>query len=74
MPDFDGFYGLEGIRKNDPDSKIIIFSASLTTDYITKLKSMNVSGITRKPYDMDNVVQIINKVLSGKVIDLTPFG
>ena len=74
MPEYDGFYGLETIRKIDPNSKVIIFSASLTPDYIEKLKSMNVSGITRKPYDMDNVVQIINRVLQGQTIDLTPFG
>ena len=71
MPDYDGFYGLEKIRAQDPDSKIIIFSASLTPEYIERLKQMNVSGITRKPYDMDNVIELIDKVCNGKTIDLT---
>ena len=72
MPEFDGFYGLENIRKIDKNSKIVIFSASLTPEYIEKLRSMGVSGITRKPYDMDNVIEIIDKVLQGQIIDLTP--
>ena len=71
MPEYDGFYGLEHIRKLDPNSKVIIFSASLTPEYIKKLKEMNVSGITRKPYDMDNVIGLIDKIQFGKTIDLT---
>jgi two-component system, chemotaxis family, chemotaxis protein CheY len=71
MPEYDGFYGLEHIRKKDPNSKVIIFSASLTPEYIERLKKMNVSGITRKPYDMDNVIGLINKIQHGKTIDLT---
>jgi DNA-binding NarL/FixJ family response regulator len=72
MPDYDGFYGIKKIKETDPNAKIIIFSASLTPDYIERLKELNVSGITRKPYDMDNVIQMIDKVKQGAIIDLTP--
>jgi two-component system, chemotaxis family, chemotaxis protein CheY len=71
MPDYDGFYGLEQIRKEDPDSKIIIFSASLTPHYIERLKQLKVSGISTKPYDMDKIIDLIGKVSKGKTIDLT---
>lgn len=71
MPDYDGFYGIQKIREHDPDSKVIIFSASLTPEYVERLKEMKVSGITRKPYDMENVIELINKVNNDKTIDLT---
>ncbi|MEE9565852.1 MAG: response regulator, partial [Nitrosopumilaceae archaeon] len=52
MPQYDGFYGLEKIRQYDPNSKVIIFSASLTPEYIKILREMKASAITQKPYDM----------------------
>ena len=71
MEGYDGFYGLEKIREQNPAAKIIIFSASLTPEYIERLKKLEVSGITRKPYDMDKVVELIGKVNQGTTIDLT---
>lgn len=71
MPQYDGFYGIENIRKYDPDSKIIIFSASLTPEYIDMLRKMKVSGISIKPYDMDRIIDLINNVSMGKTVDLT---
>lgn len=71
MPQYDGFYGIENIRKYDPDSKIIIFSASLTPEYIDMLRKMKVSGISIKPYDMERIIDLINKVSMGKTVDLT---
>ncbi len=71
MPQYDGFYGIENIRKYDPDSKIIIFSASLTPEYIDILRKMKVSGISVKPYDMDRIIDLINNVSMGKTVDLT---
>ena len=71
MPQYDGFYGIENIRKYDPDSKIIIFSASLTPEYIDMLRKMKVSGISVKPYDMDRIIDLIDNVSMGKTVDLT---
>lgn len=71
MPQYDGFYGLEKIRQYDPNSKVIIFSASLTPEYIKTLREMKASAITQKPYDMDLVVKLIGKIINGKAIDLT---
>jgi len=72
MPQYDGFYGIENIRKYDPDSKIIIFSASLTPGYVDILRKMRVSGISIKPYDMERIIDLINKVTMGKTVDLIP--
>jgi len=65
MPNYDGFYGLEKIRELDPKSKIVIISASLTTLYVKRLLELKVDSISLKPYDLNDVVEIIHKVNEG---------
>ena len=38
---------------------------------IEKLRKMKVSGISVKPYDMDRIINLIDKVYAGKIVDLT---
>ena len=63
MPDYDGFYALEKIRQLNPDSKIIMVTASLTAKTEDKLKELNASAIIYKPYDIDNVVKTVHHIL-----------
>ena len=63
MPDYDGFYALAGIRKVDPAAKIIMLTADLTSDTEKKLKKLNTSAIVYKPYEIDGVVDTINRIL-----------
>ncbi len=62
MPNYDGFYGIKKIRELDPKSKIMIISASLTTSYVKRLLELDVNSISLKPYDLNNVIEIIHKV------------
>ena len=66
MPNYDGFYAMENIRKKFPDAKIILVTADLTTDTKEKLKKSNASAVIFKPYDIDVVVKTINDVVKGK--------
>jgi len=72
MPNYDGFYGLKKIRELDPKSKIMIISASLTTSYVKRLLDLNVNSISLKPYDLNNIVEIIHKVNEGKELKKVP--
>ena len=40
MPDFDGFYGLENIRKTDPNAKVVINTGSAEHDQENRLIEM----------------------------------
>ena len=66
MPDFDGFYGLEEIRKIDPDAKIIMVTADHTEASAKKLKELNASAVVYKPYEIDKIVDVITRVLKGE--------
>lgn len=63
MPKYDGFYALEKIRQLNPDSKVIMVTASLTAETEDKLNELNASSIIYKPYDIDNVVKTVKRVL-----------
>lgn len=70
MPQYDGFYALEKIREIDPNAKVIMVTADLTLNTEKKLTELRASAITYKPYDIDNLIEIIEKVNNG---DLTVF-
>ncbi len=68
MPDFDGFYGLENIRKINPDAKIIMVTADLTSDTEKKLVDLKASAMIYKPYEIDSVIETIDKVSKDNVV------
>ena len=72
MPDYDGFYAIEKIRELDPKSKIMIISASLTHTYVQKLLELNVNSISLKPYDLNDIIEVIHKVNHGIEVKKVP--
>lgn len=62
MPEYDGFYGLEHIKNINPDAKVIMVTADLTFDTEKKLKDLNASAVIYKPYEIDSVIDTIQKV------------
>ena len=73
MPDYDGFYGLENIRKINPDAKIIMVTADLTSDTEKKLVDLKASAMIYKPYEIDSVIETIEKVSKDNVVLSTTF-
>lgn len=72
MPKYDGFFGIEKIRNYDPNSKIMIISASLTTSYVKKLLELNVDSISLKPYDLSNVIETLYNIQQGNKVQKVP--
>ena len=60
MPNGSGIYAIKGIRKINPDAKIILVTADLKSLTGEKMKQFNVP-IIYKPFDIDMVIShIIN--------------
>lgn len=68
MPMYDGFYALEHIRAYDSNAKVIMVTADLTQSTEERLIELKASAITYKPYEMDDVLDTIDKVNSGKIL------
>jgi DNA-binding NarL/FixJ family response regulator len=59
MPENDGFYALEEIRKFDPQAKVVAVTADLTDETATKLEKMNISAVIYKPYDTKDIRKML---------------
>jgi two-component system chemotaxis response regulator CheY len=62
MPNYDGFYGLENIRKMDSKAKIIMITADLTADTSRLLDELKATDVIYKPYEFNQIMAIIEKL------------
>ena len=68
MPVLDGFGVLEKIKDNAYSSSIpvVILSANITPNVSERLRQFNVDAIIEKPFDMDELIGHVNKLLKIK--------
>ncbi len=67
MPEFDGYYGLEGIKKNDPNAIVVMVTADKTDVTRKKLMGLNASAILYKPNDVNKIKPTVEKLVDKKV-------
>lgn len=67
MPEFDGYYGLEGIKKNDPNATVVMVTADKTDVTRKKLMELNASAILYKPNDVNKIKPTVEKLIDKKV-------
>ncbi len=67
MPENDGFYALEEIRKFDSHAKVVAVTADLTDETATKLKKMNISAVIYKPYDTEDIKKMLYEKYQIKI-------
>ena len=65
MESQDGFYTLEKIREIDPDAIVILITADIRQETKERLEKLNASAIIYKPYDINEVMGITNKLVIG---------
>lgn len=70
MPQYDGFYALKKIRSIDPNAKVIMVTADMTSDTEEKLKELNATALVYKPYEIDSIIETIDKVKNGIPVPL----
>ncbi len=68
MPEYDGLYALYNIRQIDPDAKIIMITADNTVDLNPKILELQPSAIIHKPFNIDKILQTVERVLDEKTI------
>lgn len=59
MPHPDGFYGIEKIKEFDPNAKIVAVTADISSETEQKLKKMNITAIIYKPFNRENIAQVL---------------
>ena len=68
MPEFDGLYGLKGIRDIDSEAKVIIITGSADHECSEELFESKPSAIIQKPFDTNKLVALIDKISLGDTV------
>ena len=67
MPDFDGLYALENIRKIDPSAKVVMVTADTSSESEAILKKLQPNAVIHKPYEVSTIAHIIEDKLDLKI-------
>lgn len=62
MPEYDGFYALENIRKIDPESKVVVITADLRADSEMRLNMLKPTEILIKPFEIEKITKLLEKL------------
>ena len=64
MPNYDGFYALENIKKINSNAIMVMITGDVRSDTIKRLEDLGADAIIYKPFDMQKVVNTVNNLLS----------
>ena len=67
MPEYDGFYALEEIRKFNPQAKVVAVTAYCTYESSRRLENMNISAVIYKPYDREDIKKVLYEKYQIKI-------
>jgi two-component system chemotaxis response regulator CheY len=70
MDNYDGFYALEKIREIKQDAVVVMVTADLNKDTDIKLNKLNASAIIYKPFEIDQIIQVVHKLVHLKIGEL----
>lgn len=62
MPEYDGLYALENIRKINSEAKVVIVTADLREDTAVKLTKLKPTSVFIKPYDIEKISQMVASI------------
>lgn len=67
MPEYDGFYALENIKKTNPKAIMVMITGDVRADTIHKLEKLGADAIIYKPFDMQAVMKTVNNLFAKTV-------
>ena len=69
MPTYDGIYGLENIKKIDPNATVIILTGNSDKAIAQKIIQLNPTTILEKPYPVEKLVSILKSIKTSPQFD-----
>lgn len=67
MPQIKGIEALQEIKQIQPDTDVIMITAHASEENITAAKALEVHGFIVKPFDVNELRNYVDMVLSRKV-------
>lgn len=62
MPEFDGFYAIKNILKNNPDAKIVVVTGDLIASESYLMNALKVTAVIYKPFDIAIIKRMLTDV------------
>jgi len=62
MPEYDGFYALENIKKINPNAIVVMVTADLAAETEQRLKELKPNSMVYKPFDIQQILEQIDKL------------
>lgn len=62
MPEYDGFYGLEKIKRFDPSAKVIIVTADASEAATRRIALLGAGAVVYKPVKMNEILLAVKKL------------
>jgi CheY-like chemotaxis protein len=66
MPEYDGIYALENIRKIDPNAYVVIITAVVDNASKNKIATLNPNHIVTKPFEPESIAEILENITKLK--------
>lgn len=66
MPDYDGFFALEKIKKIDGNAKVVVVTSDLRKETSEKLDELKPASVIYKPFAIQEIKLIIEKTFNEK--------
>jgi len=63
MPDYDGNYAIEKIKRKFPDSRIVVVTGLLDCEF----NQNKVDGVICKPYSFKDLINLMDKICSPPI-------
>lgn len=63
MPEYDGLYGLEMMKKFNPDTKVVMVTADVTDSSKNKMLALGVDAIIYKPFEIEEIFLTLKKII-----------
>jgi two-component system chemotaxis response regulator CheY len=73
MPEYDGFYALDNIRKINEHAKVMMVTADLRQETADKLDKYDSIALVYKPFDFDNIMQTLDTLMKSGLVDSMAF-
>ena len=65
MPDYDGSYALENIRKINPNAHVIMITGNTPGQILERVKKMKPTAIFSKPVCVNKIIEFVNSLPVG---------
>lgn len=67
MPDYDGYFALENIKKIDSNAKVVVVTSDLRQKDSKELERLGPTKIIFKPFAINTVKEIVEKIRKSKL-------